>query len=451
MFRQFLGLEYVAEMEDRLDIRICFEGSESEKQLQIVDVFFQCVKSDWLTSASLPVRPLAHCDIKELFGDAPCSNSMLPVIYGNRIRDKSFFEKGVHGISLGVDIFGSAFFMLTRYEEVVLPVRDSRGRFPASESLAYQEGFLDRPIVNEYLEILWWAINRLWPNLNRRKRKYELVLSHDVDWPLGVYNRTLFQVAKSAAGDVIMRKDVHLALRRLYSAFMVRLGNLDADLNNMFNVIMNLSEQHGLISSFYFIVDHSDGEIDGNYSLDHPWMRNLLRKIHSRGHEIGLHPSYYTFNDKEKIHRQFELLLQHMKSDGIWQMEWGGRQHYLRWESPTTWQAWEEAGLAYDSTLSFADHAGFRCGVCYEYSVYNLLTRQALQLRERPLIAMEGSLLESGYMGLTVEQALNELRKLREQCKRFDGQFTLLWHNSSLIKRQEFELYQTIVKESARI
>lgn len=449
LLRQFLGLQYEAEIEERHDLRISFEGIKTEKQLRIADDFFQCAKEEWLTSASLPERPLDCFDISDMFGDSPLANSTIPIIYGSRNGDGSYVEEGESGISLGIDIFGSAFFMLTRYEEIVLPLRDSRERFPASASLAYQEGFLDRPIINEYLEILWWSLKRLCPQLHRRQRNYEFVLSHDVDWPLGVYNRTLFQVAKSTVGDVIKRKDVGLALRRLYSAFFVRSGNLDADLNNMFNVIMNISEQHGLKSSFYFIVDHSDGEIDGNYSLEHPWIRSLLRRIHRRGHEIGLHPSYNTFRDKNRIRQQFESLLYHMKSEGIGQIEWGGRQHYLRWEAPVTWQAWEEAGLAYDCTLSFADHAGFRCGVCYEYSVYNLYTRQALHLRERPLIAMEGSLLESEYMGLTAEKTLHHLRKLREQCQRFEGQFSLLWHNSSLIKKQDLNLYQTIVEESA--
>ena len=29
--------------------------------------------------------------------------------------------------------------------------------------------------------------------------------------------------------------------------------------------------------------------------------------------------------------------------------------HYLRWENTTTLQAWDEAGMNYDSTLGYAD------------------------------------------------------------------------------------------------
>jgi hypothetical protein len=52
--------------------------------------------------------------------------------------------------------------MLTRYEEVVKSDRDEHDRYLATASLDYQEGFLERPIFNEYLEILWACIKRLW-------------------------------------------------------------------------------------------------------------------------------------------------------------------------------------------------------------------------------------------------------------------------------------------------
>lgn len=450
IFDQFLGIEYRAIVHDKSDVRIRLNGDTVEKELRVADIFFHCPIEEWLTRDSLPKRPLERCDTSEFLTTMSFSKPEIPVIFGNRINSFSFIEEGENTLSIGIDIFGSAFFMLTRYEEAVLKIKDNRERFPSSGSLAYKEGFLDRPIINEYLEILWWGINRLWPAISRLKREYKLVLSHDVDRPFGIHNRSLFQILKSMGGDLLLRKDGLLALRRIISTLKVKSGNLDADLHNTFHFIMDLSEACGIKSSFYFIVDHSAGIIDGNYSLHHPWMRKLLREIHTRGHEIGLHPGYYTFRDKNKIAQQFKFLIHQLETQGITQMEWGGRQHYLRWEVPLTWQGWEEAGLSYDSTLGYADHAGFRCGVCYEFSVFNLHTRQPLRLRERPLIAMEGSLLDSGYMGLTIDEALEVMRKLRNECKRFNGEFTLLWHNSSLIKKDEMDLYQLVVKESVK-
>lgn len=61
-------------------------------------------------------------------------------------------------------------------------------------------------------------------------------------------------------------------------------------------------------------------------------------------------------------------------------------QYFFPWETPTTFQNWQDAGLNYDTTLSFAtlsfaDVAGFRCGVCYEFPTFNLKNSPLLKLR----------------------------------------------------------------------
>jgi len=111
------------------------------------------------------------------------------------------------------------------------------------------------------------------------------------------------------------------------------------------------------------------------------------------------HPNYKPYQSLQQTKLEFKKLLKICEEEGIKQDQWGGRQHYLRWKLPITWRNWADAGLNYDSTLSFADHAGFRCGICYEYPVYDLKQRKQLKLTERPLIVMEDSVLGEQYMG----------------------------------------------------
>ena len=49
--------------------------------------------------------------------------------------------------------------MLTRYEELVVPDRGAHDRFPAAASVAVREGFLEIPIVDAYVELLWGALS----------------------------------------------------------------------------------------------------------------------------------------------------------------------------------------------------------------------------------------------------------------------------------------------------
>src|SRR5262249_36524368 len=121
----------------------------------------------------------------------------------------------------------------------------------------------------------------------------------------------------------------------------------------------------------------------------------------------------------------------------------GGRQHYLRFAVPDTWRSWAAAGLAYDSTLGFSEAPGFRAGTCYAYPVFDLVERRPLGLVERPLIAMEASLLD--HCGLEPEAAADEMRRLREVCRRFDGDFVFLWHNNRLSGERERAAYRAVL------
>jgi hypothetical protein len=331
-------------------------------------------------------------------------------------------------------------------------VADRHGRFPATASLAYRSGFLDRPIVNEYVELLWTCLSHLWPRLERTKRAPRLLLSHDVDWPVVTRGRSLPQVTKSAAGDLLRRHDPDLALSRVRSWVVVRAGNWDGDVGNTFDFIMRTSEQNGLRSAFYFIAGHTAGTIDGVYSLDDPWIRELLQRVAARGHEIGLHPSYNTFCDSAATKAEFTHLVSVCQQLGIEQSAWGGRQHYLRWRNPDTWQNWNDAGLSYDSSLGFADEVGFRSGVCYEYSAFNLSTRTRLNLVERPLIVMDATILgdaERPNGAVPVANAVPLIVDYKRRCAMFDGDFTLLWHNTWLLQQRQQAAYRRCVEELA--
>ncbi|MGG1514135.1 polysaccharide deacetylase family protein [Paenibacillus oryzisoli] len=433
IFQEFLGLDYTVLFEERREFEITIEGNNDSK-LIVADVFLQTEERLWLQQASLPHSPLEVWE-HESFGT-------LPIIFGQRYRNGSYFEKHPQTIHCGLDIFGSAFFMLTRYEEYVITERDQRDRFSARSSLAFREKFLHRPIINEYLEILWACMRDLWPHMQRLPRKQRFIVSHDVDWPFYVGGKTNPRMMKEVMSDALKRRDLQSAYAKAKAIWSTRNGDLTKDPFNTFRWIMDQSEKAGIRSAFYFITQETARDLDGNYSMYDREIQQLLCEIHARGHEIGLHPSYHTYSNPQRIKQQFDILLDVIQANGIYQKEWGGRQHYLRWSAPETWQHWEDAGLSYDSTLSYADYPGFRCGVCYEYSVFNVVTRKPLKLKERPLIVMEQTVLHKQYMGVQGQEALEVIRNFHSQCKKFNGDFTLLWHNSQLVKPKELSLYE---------
>ena len=99
-----------------------------------------------------------------------------------------------------------------------------------------------------------------------------------------------------------------------------------------------------------------------------------------------------------------------------------------------------------DSTLTYADRAGFRCGTSFDYQAFDLLENEILNIRIKPLIAMERSVIDPKYMGLgNGKNAKEYFLKLKSQCERVGGDFSLLWHNSNLRGKNDFKLYKDIL------
>jgi uncharacterized protein DUF7033 len=431
-----LGLPWRLEQRDGRDVRIGLEGDADGHRVVMPDVLFATSPAAWLTRASLPPAPLPW---------RRAGDERLPVIYGTTGGTGELLRAGPDGVELDVDVLGSCFFMLSRYEELVGRARDDCGRFPAGASVAQREGFLGLPVVDAYVELLGAALERLWPRLERRRpRTFEIVLTHDVDDPLAALGRGPMKLVRQLGADALVRRDPGLMARRVRSWGGLARGSHALDPYNTFDFLMDVSERHGLASAFYFIAAAGTASAeDPPYTLTHPWIRALLRRVHRRGHEIGFHAGFGTHRDPERTSREFERLRDTAAREGVRQDTWGGRQHYLLWENPTTWSNWDRAGLDYDMTLGYADRIGFRTGTCHAFPAFHLLERRPLRLRERPFQVMDGTLFR--YMGLSPAAALEHVLPIVAQCRRHGGTFSVLWHNSTLQTSREKRWYQQLV------
>ncbi len=415
-----------------------------------------------LTIAAQPVGYILFPKLEEAFhlsrSDLPCSQwdaakaGWVSALGGPLTAPcvtklpEPLIEQNEDNYVIHYDILGLTYWMLNRIEEIGRTDLDSHQRFPAIASHAYQHNYLERPVVDEWLYILGQVIQRTWPELILKQHQFSMKVSHDVDAPSRYGFRSAKGMLKGIAGDLVKRRDIKSALL----APIIRLNSanrlLKSDPYNTFSWIMEQSEKHELVSAFYFICGRTDPSKDADYEIEHPAIRDLMRRIHERGHEIGLHPSYNSFQSPEVIMQEAERLRNVMKEEGITQKTLGGRMHYLRWEHPTTLQAWNDAGMSYDSTLSYADRPGFRCGTCFEYPAFNTVTQQLLQIRIRPLIVMECSVMDKEYLGLGVtQQAQNKILELKKRCLAVSGIFTLLWHNSVFIKEEQREIYTAVL------
>lgn len=435
-----LGLDYELEAEERVDVEITLHG-DPQRSVRMPDDFLGRVsQAEWLTPASVPAPPRWSAEPAPL--GAPPAGGGLPVLFGE--AEGPLADVGDGRVELGVDVLGSAVFLLGRYEEIARPAADEHGRFPSGESLAAAGGFGERPLLDEYVELLRAAVEHVWPGLARAAPRVSLALSHDVDWPL-CGGRGLAG-ARTAAGDVVVRRDLQLALRRLLGLGpWARRGKRTLDPCNNFELMMDTAEAAGVRSAFYFMAEGSH-PLDGQYRLDDPWIVDLIASIAGRGHEVGLHPSYRTSEDPSLLPQELERLRRACDAAGVSPSRWGGRQHFLRWRAPSSWRAWADCGLDYDASVGWSDTVGFRSGTSREHPVFDLKAGRALDLRERPLIVMEGALLQGG---LAARDVPDRVAEMQAAVSRVGGEMSLLWHNSRLLEGRDRKAFRRSVASAA--
>src|SRR5579871_2656347 len=129
MFREILGLNFHIRAEKVTQYHIV---TENKRTLIIDDAFFLYYDHHYLRAECLPQRVVR-------FKTTYASEEDILVLYG---RDELVEHQDK--IVCAADIFAASFYMLTRWEEVVIQQRDEHERFPAEQSLAFRYGFLNR-------------------------------------------------------------------------------------------------------------------------------------------------------------------------------------------------------------------------------------------------------------------------------------------------------------------
>ncbi len=355
---------------------------------------------------SLPVLPLPEVD-------------GTPILFGNnRIRRQK------DRLIIGADIIASAYFLLTRYEELLRPdVRDRLGRFPGTESLGHRAGFLHRPVVDEYAQLLRTWLAEAGLRCRPRAEEFRALLTHDVDF-LRKYRRR--DDPLRMLGKVCLGRE---RIRSLGESLLVPLG-IGRDPYDTFNELLNLdgtSSDHATPrrSAFFYLA--SEDRRNRTYDICSPQARRAIDLAFDRGAIVGLHVSLEAGQQSEKIPEEARRLalacgfsIHH------------SRHHYLTLQEIEHAHRLAAAGLDWDSSLGFADVAGFRLGVCRPVQLFDPIRFQTIGVEEHPLVVMDGTLASRHYMGLDEEEAFHCCRGLIEQTRRHRGEFVALWHNNAL-------------------
>ena len=377
----------------------------------------------WSRLLELPAGQLDWLPAKALFPPEyplPFHDPVPILFWSDADRDKPPIGVRADGsIIFRVDLIAAALFMLTRWEEIVLPQRDEHDRFPAIASTAYRQGFLDQPIVDRYAMILRAWLQRQRPSWQPRRRTFHLHLSHDIDHLRRFL--TANEALRQTANNLWRQKRPRWALEDVRD---FATGRLLIDRNPYLTVLddlANMTEMRGDRATFY-IMAATPNLFDEGFTVTTPALTRRLQRLARRGHIIGVHPGYYTYLDFQRYRTEKNRLEQ-----ALGEVVHHARQHYLRFRVPDTWRIAVRAGIREDATLGYADMDGFRCGTAHSFPVFDILADEAIPIIERPLHIMDGTL--KSYRNLTADEALRRMQKLAQRAAQVEGELHLLWHN----------------------
>ncbi len=413
------------------------------KQLELPLIFFGLVDKGSSPKGALPKDKLNYWEHN--WDELSCviNGFKIPILFG----DSEFRKTSEFSWYLGIDLFGCCAYCLSRYEETIIDVRDTHDRFSAFTSHAYKNGYLEYPIADYYVEILLASFKKIWSSLNLDRKKFTFKISHDVDSP-GLYTfRSYSQLSKSFIADLFFRRDFKAAYLAPYIRFTKKNIIHRSDPHNTFNWIMNEVEKTDSRSIFYFLAGRYDPNYDGEYNIQDPAILTLMDEIKSRGHEIGLHPSYTAAVIEERLVTELKNLRKALEKIGEDYTSIGARMHYLRWSVNKTWEVFDKLNIEHDASLGYADHIGFRAGTCHTFKGYSVKEKRILNIDVHPLTVMEASVIDKMYMnkGSGIE-AFERINNIRSECKKVGGEFTLLWHNCRFVNEQERELFSQLLQ-----
>ncbi|MGM0651036.1 MAG: DUF7033 domain-containing protein, partial [Bacteroidota bacterium] len=291
LLHDFLGLNYEITINDNTDEYLII--LPKKKEIIFKDGFFGKIENDdYLKSNYLPDHPQY---LKSDF----CSGQNIPVIYGNTNIDVSS-----NRITCGIDIFASAFFLLTRWEEMVCNRKDVHGRMPENDIYVKKYDLHRRPVVNEYLTFLWHMILKLEPGMKRKTAQYNPVITHDVDMLTRYAN--IKQYLRAIAGDIVHRKNPLLWFKTSFDFLCYQVG-LKKDTYDTFDYLMTISERYQLTSHFYFMPG-KPGAKEVKYDISGKRAENTINNIKDRQHIVGLHGTYNAYNNARLFGKELDRI-----------------------------------------------------------------------------------------------------------------------------------------------
>ncbi|QLE00569.1 hypothetical protein HX109_02950 [Galbibacter sp. BG1] len=313
------------------------------------------------------------------------------------------------------DVFAASFYLLSRYEEYLPHVKDEHGRFPVEESLGFQSGFLEIPVVDIWVKKLRIAIQRRFPDLEFPKKKYQQTSIMDI----GVAYAYLKKGFMRTMGGTIIDL-AHLRIRKLLERYLVLL-RFKKDPLDFYDAVTALHKRYKVPTIFFFLMaDYST--YDKNISVINPKFRSLVKSVADYS-IVSLMASYKSLNDLASLKKERKRLIGFINRP-VKRV----RQRFNRLNIPDTYRMMVDAGFNEDYTMGYTRELGFRAGTCSPFYFYDISFEEQIPIQVNSFCVQYTAL----YKYKSLKKAQEKIEELSAQVREVRGSFNVVFSNEVL-------------------
>jgi hypothetical protein len=325
------------------------------------------------------------------------------------------------------DIFSASFYLLSRYEEYIVPKFDIHNRFKAEESLAYKHHFLQLPLVDIWAMELGNIIQKQYPEINYTLSQYHEIHSFDIDFAYKYKGLSSIRFYKKALGNM---------LRFNFTELIKMFDQSLKDEYDTYDFIFQELEKQKASSIFFFLVAEKTGQHDKNLLPTSPVYQQLIKHINSK-FPIGVHPSYHASTIKSMLQNEKDILSK-ISNQPIE----NSRFHFLKFKLPNSYNYLIESNILNDYSMAYANKIGFRASTCKGFNFYNLSENKATVLNVFSPCVMDVTI--KNFEGFEPNDAILAIGKMKQAAKNVNGTFISIWHNSNLSNSVEWKDWKAV-------
>jgi len=342
-----------------------------------------------------------------------------------------FFSAGDKS-TVPFDVFSASFFLLSRYEEYLPHVKDSVGRFPVKESIAYQNDFLELPVVDLWAYKLLEALKDRFPDLENKEKDYRFTSIINVTTSHAYAMRG---IARSIGGLLL---DLgNFRFRDVLDRFSVMMRLKKDPYDNFFELV-DIHKKFPIKTMFFFqFAKHSAH--DKNVSTNNNKFRYLIKSVADYS-IVSLSTSFISSYDKNVLREEKKQLGNLINRPISY-----ARLRYNKVNVPATYRNLVETEFTDDFSMGYTHEIGFRAGTCTPFYFYDINTEVRQPIKIHPFAMHDYALVK--YK--SKEEVYEKMDKVYRLVKQVKGDFILVFSNELLGGKQQLnwmELYQSLLK-----